>query len=720
MGGLARTPLLVALVVILQCLQGCRGVQTFQEEPRYTEVNPGESTLLTCKVYNMRGVCSWQKDGLPQGMFTGKYEWSGERSSGDCSLRVLDVAEVDDGEWECQVTASAFTAQDALTSTIARLVVRVAPDPPYLQVGHTPAVAGRNFTVREGKLAAIKCITRYGNPAARFRWFIGSEELPSNTYNHSNSTEPDRPKLWRSMSVLHTSYVKADHGRQVRCLAVHEAYEARSLDVSVLLDVQYAPTVTLEGAPEGDIEEGVDSVSLKCIADSNPPSNVMWRREGDQNVFSFQDTVKFDPVTRKHTATYTCEARNAVGASHPISVEIDVKYPPFEIEVGPSPFVTAGLHNHTQLECHASGNPPPAYTWLQQRMDGSDRAQVRGQNATFSITAATYAHQGNYICVASNHIKGKERRVQSEPIQLEVVGAPEVMRYSASPEVEVERGQDALIQIIFCSDPQPRSANWEWGSNQLETGNGNGRYVAKPLSKINSASGSDDCYAARLVVQHADHADARNYYFNVENERGADRYAVALAVREPMSMTVVIGVVVACLALLVLVTLLVLYTFKTEKWCFAHLPKPRYPNLLMERLWAIYSRDTSQPQPTPYSEAPAFTALREKILETRSERNSYKSRSTSQWKRKRDCDCTNQMEMFPHEEDDLTHNTTSSNKDALGASSNIRSTAQGTIDKNRGIEGVHIGPPTKSREGSPSFQNQALESKKLSEFTSEK
>lgn len=41
------------------------------------------------------------------------------------------------------------------------------------------------------------------------------------------------------------------------------------------------------------------------------------------------------------------------------------------------------------------------------------------------------------------------------------------------------------------------------------------------------------------------------------------------AAAEPMSMTVVIGVVVACLALLVIVTLFVLYTFKTEKWCFA-------------------------------------------------------------------------------------------------------------------------------------------------------
>lgn len=599
-------------LVALFSFEGCDAVQTFQEEPRYTEVNPGDSALLTCKVYNMRGQCSWQKDGRPQGLFTGKYEWSGDRSAGDCSLRVLDVAEVDDGEWECQVTASAFTAQDALTSNIARLVVRVAPDPPYLEVGHTPAVAGRNFTVREGRPAAIKCVARYGNPAARFSWFIGSDELPASAYNLSNSTEPDRPKLWRSESLLQTSYAKADHGRQVRCVAAHEAFDSKNFDVSVLLDVQYAPTVTLKGAPTTDIEEGIDNVSLKCVADSNPPSNVMWRRVGDQNVFSFQDTVQFTPATRKHSATYTCEARNAVGASEPITAIIDVKYPPFEVEVGPAPFVTSGLHNRTILECHAGGNPAPGYTWL-QRVEGSDRAQVRGHNASLTIEAVTYGHQGSYVCVATNEIKGHERRVQSEPIRLEVVGAPEVLRYSVSPEVQVERGQDALIQMVFCSDPKPRRANWEWGSKQLETGSGTGRYVAETLSKIRGDSGEDDCYAARLLVQHANPADARNYYFNVENERGADRYAVSLAVREPMSMSVVIGVVVACLALLVIVTLVVLYTFKTEKWCFANLPKPHYPNLLMERVWSIYSRDTPEPQPTPYSQDPILIDIPREI-----------------------------------------------------------------------------------------------------------
>ena len=41
----------------------------------------------------------------------------------------------------------------------------------------------------------------------------------------------------------------------------------------------------------------------------------------------------------------------------------------------------------------------------------------------------------------------------------------------------------------------------------------------------------EDCYNAKLRVQHADIADERNYYLNVQNEKGSDRYAVALSVR---------------------------------------------------------------------------------------------------------------------------------------------------------------------------------------------
>jgi len=54
-----------------------------------------------------------------------KYEWVGSPDIGDCSLWVRSAAlEFDDGLWQCQVTASDFTTQDALASEPARLVVR--------------------------------------------------------------------------------------------------------------------------------------------------------------------------------------------------------------------------------------------------------------------------------------------------------------------------------------------------------------------------------------------------------------------------------------------------------------------------------------------------------------------------------------------------------------------------------------------------------------------
>ncbi|KAK4873282.1 hypothetical protein RN001_015311, partial [Aquatica leii] len=37
-------------------------VQRFEQQPAYTEVNPGQNALLACKVLNKKGSCSWQKD----------------------------------------------------------------------------------------------------------------------------------------------------------------------------------------------------------------------------------------------------------------------------------------------------------------------------------------------------------------------------------------------------------------------------------------------------------------------------------------------------------------------------------------------------------------------------------------------------------------------------------------------------------------------------------
>jgi hypothetical protein len=87
--------------------------------------------------------------------------------------------------------------------------------------------------------------------------------------------------------------------------------------------------VTLVGTPTVDLDENIDSVSLRCRADANPPATVIWRRVGGNpslsnkspvasmgDIYSFQEILEFSPVTRKDSATYSCEAKNTIGTSN--------------------------------------------------------------------------------------------------------------------------------------------------------------------------------------------------------------------------------------------------------------------------------------------------------------------------------------------------------------------------------------------------------------------
>lgn len=50
----------------------------------------------------------------PVGIYRGKYEWANENSpvGGDCSLWVRAATlQLDDGQWQCQVTASNYDVQ---------------------------------------------------------------------------------------------------------------------------------------------------------------------------------------------------------------------------------------------------------------------------------------------------------------------------------------------------------------------------------------------------------------------------------------------------------------------------------------------------------------------------------------------------------------------------------------------------------------------------------
>ncbi|GFT57671.1 putative cell adhesion molecule [Nephila pilipes] len=544
---------------------GIHAAQQFEIKPSNIEVNPGDTAVLTCKVHNRQGECAWLKDGKVMGKIDAKYEFSREPPDGDCSIRIRNAKiEEDDGMWQCQVTQIALT-DPTLTAPEVKFTVREPPMPPKIEDNTNLLPAGDPYPTQAGKPKRLHCISRKGNPPAKLKWFIEDTDITSMS-NQTNNTDVDKPKTWQAVSVLDYVFQKDHNGKMLKCVAIHAAYETLTKEIRIPLEVLYLPEIRLEGQPVRDIEEG-ESVSVKCVVDANPQANVIWKKSGYSSIYALKDQIEFMPVKRSDSGVYSCSATNDVGTSHELEVNIDVKYKPQILNVSPIHGATVAVYNSTTLVCEAEGNPPPKYSWLQKMGGDGIEWQQRGNTAVLLIQNVTYQYQGQYVCEASNVINGHTYKSTSAEISLDVTGAPQVLTDTARTKkrVVVEKDEDAVIAVYFCSDPSPKRTFWEWGSIKLESGEVHIRYIAE---RLHNDEGAKDCYEARLIVRGVDGSDSRKYTLNVENERGSEAFAVALEVREPVAMSVVIGIVVGCIILLLIITLVILYLLKAERMCF--------------------------------------------------------------------------------------------------------------------------------------------------------
>ena len=85
------------------------------------------------------------------------------------------------------------------------------------------------------------------------------------------------------------------------------------------------PTVKIETSPMDNLEDEKDSVTLRCIVDSNPKAAILWRKEGLNGDFSPEQEIVFSPVTRHTAGLYSCTAENQLGMSKADYVKVDVK-----------------------------------------------------------------------------------------------------------------------------------------------------------------------------------------------------------------------------------------------------------------------------------------------------------------------------------------------------------------------------------------------------------
>ncbi|XP_034935070.1 kin of IRRE-like protein 2 [Chelonus insularis] len=501
-------------------------------------------------------------------MYLKKYEWVGSPDMGDCSLWVRSAAlEFDDGLWQCQVTASDFTAQDALTSESARLVVRVSPQRPQIEYAGAVILPGGNVTARAGEIATLTCTARYGNPPPLIKWYLRDQEIRT-LRPQVNATEIDNARTWSTKSVCDIEADRSRYGQVIRCEANHPAYPTLTSNIEVRFDVTYAPETRLVGVPIGQLEEGRDRVEIRCLANANPTASILWKRikGADMEVVSIGEALIYSPIHRNHAATYVCLASNTEGESSPVSIQITVNYAPKIDSVGPDRLSTALLYSGASFECNADAMPPADYQW--QQIFNDNRPPIDyGKGQRLILTNVTYEQQGQYICIASNTINGKTRQVKSTPVTLEVVGAPKIIKPLNNEKyvISTTETSPARLEIRLCSNPKPRLVAWEWGNSiRLHAGEVlESRYRALDLEPLPTL---EDCFIAILELTSTVKEDQRLYYVIVENDRGSDRRALMLRVDDPDQIPLVIGAVAGFTVISVMVMAFICF-LRSDKCC---------------------------------------------------------------------------------------------------------------------------------------------------------
>ncbi|XP_074095246.1 irregular chiasm C-roughest protein [Cotesia typhae] len=572
---------------------GVNSEQRFIETPpSYQEVSSGEDVKLVCKVQDKKGQCIWQKDRKPVGMHPDKYEWANGRGGGgggdaDCTLLIRRASlDFDDGLWECQVTPGDFTRQDALTSLASRLLVRVKPRKPSLEYGGTIMTGA--ITLREGQEVTISCVSRYGNPPALIKWFIGGDEVEP-LREQTNATEVDSPKTWAAHSLLRVKGARENHGLPIRCLSLHSSSPLPAIAES-RLDIHYSPEVHTETSPRlltSALEDSASFMSIKCIADANPPAAIRWYKDSvpltrsnsidsfGQNLTNRNGTmsgseIRFEPVKQTDTGLYTCKGINVIGESSPANYRLDIQYGP-RMRINDRMNKTRGDVEVTALlastvdpfECDDfDANPPARYRWVHlrggvpQTIDNSVHGETGSRR--LSLKNVIWSNEGEYRCVAFNIINSVRREMSSDTrFILHVSGPPEIQtrRYNHNNDDDNDRLSDNMsmdesiawvgdsfhiLKSKFCSRPPPRLIAWQWGSSHIRSGESiEPKYEALPLEPIKESNETTNCYYAKLEIRDLQREDSRVYNLLIESEKGRDTTSLKLIVRDPMEIKII-------------------------------------------------------------------------------------------------------------------------------------------------------------------------------------
>ncbi|KAG8545857.1 hypothetical protein GDO81_020193, partial [Engystomops pustulosus] len=264
-------------------------------------------------------------------------------------------------------------------------------------------------------------------------------------------------QLLEGGQVLRVPSSRLSHQGRYQCLAFnHAGQQVKNFN----LKIHTPPTVWAfnETTSVASLLHG--SVELKCEAKGSPPPSITWFKDKRPIVSSpksaYRDggrSLQLSKVQLSDAGSYTCKASNHAGTVEK-SYLLEVYVAPHIEGAGVKPLVIrATLGRPLDLECSATGHPPPVLSWLKDGLMVSEKEglQIKDGGRTLHFSAVTESTQGDYTCIAIS-LAGETTLRYS----VEVLIPPTVQIGDGSDQVIVTVNDALDLSCFVTGHPTPR------------------------------------------------------------------------------------------------------------------------------------------------------------------------------------------------------------------------------------------------------------------------
>ncbi|XP_039503357.1 B-cell receptor CD22-like [Pimephales promelas] len=254
-------------------------------------VTEGDSVSLTCKsscALTDRATFIWYRNSQP---LTERRDRNNETIVGSGRIFIISKIRSDDsGEYKCKsINEHGEKYSDTVTLNVMY--------PPR----NVSVLINGSGVIVEGDSVTLICISDSNPPAVNFSWFKGGTIVGSGR-------------------IFIISKIRSDDSGEYKCKSINEHGEKYS--DTVTLNIMYPPrSVSVSIIQSGQIWAG-DSVTLKCISDSNPPAvNFSWFKENETSAVGSGQSF-----SALQSGRFYCQAHNQHGSQRSDAVTVTVHH----------------------------------------------------------------------------------------------------------------------------------------------------------------------------------------------------------------------------------------------------------------------------------------------------------------------------------------------------------------------------------------------------------